>query len=106
MAKQYSYYICESCGYRTTKWMGKCPQCGEWETFVEEIASVSSSEKRPHGLVPADGENIPLSYTLIKHEEQPRFSSVNEEFDRVLGGGIVPGSLVLVGGDQVLENRL
>ncbi len=93
-----SVYFCQNCGYESAKWMGQCPGCREWNTFVEEVVdkkSISSSGKlKPVG---EKAESIPLS--KIKASEEQRTGTGMKELDRVLGGGIVKGSLVLVGGD-------
>lgn len=89
-------YFCQSCGHESTKWMGQCPGCKEWNTFVEEII-----DRKPSNGKLADRGNapkaIPLGQVVLSKEE--RILTELSEFDRVLGGGIVPGSLVLVGGD-------
>ena len=90
MAKKKSVYECIECGYKSAKWMGKCPACGSWESFVEvsEEKSTKTSSK-PSKI---------LKFDEIEKEEIERFSSKDSELDLVLGGGIVPGSLVLIGG--------
>ena len=92
-----SAFFCQDCGYESSKWMGQCPGCKEWNTFVEELVdrkSLSTSGK----LKPAtEAKPVPLSAITAKDEE--RTSTSIKELDRVLGGGIVSGSLVLVGGD-------
>ncbi len=90
MAKKKSVYECIECGYKSAKWMGKCPACGSWESFVEvsEEKSTNTSSK-PSKI---------LKFDEIEKEEIERFSSKDSELDLVLGGGIVPGSLVLIGG--------
>ena len=92
-----SAFFCQNCGYESAKWMGQCPGCKEWNTFVEELVdrkSLSTSGK----LKPAtEAKPVPLSAITAKDEE--RTSTSIKELDRVLGGGIVRGSLVLVGGD-------
>ena len=96
MAKIKTKYVCQSCGYETTKWLGKCPECTKWNTFVEEIEE-KKSQKEVFIINKGDSKPISINSIEIKHEE--RFSTQIEELDRVLGGGIVKGSLVLVGGD-------
>lgn len=89
-------YFCQNCGYESAKWMGQCPGCNEWNTFVEETVSPLSAGKngkRSQGLVK------PKGLSEIDLSEDERKSSGMGELDRVLGGGIVQGSLVLVGGD-------
>lgn len=87
-------YFCQSCGYESTKWMGQCPGCREWNSFVEEtVEKGSTSKSRKH----SDAKVTKLS--AIEMSEETRMSTAMPELDRVLGGGIVKGSLVLVGGD-------
>ena len=92
-----SAFFCQNCGYESAKWMGQCPGCKEWNTFVEELVdrkALSGSGKRK----PASAAKpVPLSSVVASNEE--RVSTNMKELDRVLGGGIVRGSLVLVGGD-------
>ncbi len=93
MAKQKQIYECQSCGYQSGKWMGKCPNCGEWDSFVElskfQVTTSKKTTSTTSKIIPIDE---------IEEDEIERFSSGIDEFDRVLGGGIVPGSLVLIGG--------
>jgi len=92
--KQKSVFVCQECGYESPRWLGKCPACGVWNSFVEEkIAPVS--ETRYRGLE----KSVPKPITQITPEQKNRISTQSPEFDRVLGGGIVPGSLVLLSGD-------
>lgn len=99
MAKQKTKFICQDCGYESTKWMGKCPGCHNWNTLVEEIQAAPTAKRR--GFVTSDGpRNVkPQPITKIERHEEARSSTHINELNRVLGGGIVPGSLVLVGGD-------
>ncbi len=96
--KVVSVYYCQNCGYETSKWVGQCPGCREWNTFVEEMV-----DKKPAGKARPSSEEReaakPASLSQIKFEKEQRMSTGFPELDRVLGGGIVPGSLVLVGGD-------
>lgn len=89
-------YFCQSCGHESAKWMGQCPGCKEWNTFVEEIID----RKTSNGKL-ADRGNAPKAVSLgqVVLSKEERILTELSEFDRVLGGGIVPGSLVLVGGD-------
>jgi DNA repair protein RadA/Sms len=84
-------YVCQQCGSQQPKWMGKCPDCGEWNTLVEEAPAA----KTPVGL----RNSRPVAYDEIESQNDARQPSGIPEFDRVLGGGIVPGSIVLIGGD-------
>lgn len=89
-----SVFFCQNCGHEESKWLGQCPMCKEWNTFVEEkvtVAKTSSSKSVKESQV------VPLSAVRMENEE--RISTNIEELNRVLGGGIVPGSLILVGGD-------
>lgn len=92
MTKTKSVFFCTSCGYESSKWEGRCPACHEWNTFSEEKINTSQKTK-----IPKDVTLVSLSD--IKPSDTQRISSGMEEFDRVLGGGIVPGSLTLIGGD-------
>ncbi|MBD0372014.1 MAG: DNA repair protein RadA [Pyrinomonadaceae bacterium] len=95
-------YVCQKCGNQSRKWLGKCPDCGEWNSFVEERARVAAKKEGARG---AGGggfrlrEVEPVAYSAIESQDDTRVASGIEEFDRVLGGGIVPGSLILIGGD-------
>ncbi|WP_311649673.1 DNA repair protein RadA [Selenomonas artemidis] len=95
--KKKTAYVCQSCGYDTSKWMGKCPGCGAWNSMVEEIV-VPESEARRSGLSGTDAAP-PQPIGEITAEDLPRFSTGSGELDRVLGGGVIPGSMVLVVGD-------
>ncbi|KXG44872.1 DNA repair protein RadA [Tepidibacillus decaturensis] len=95
MSKIKSKYICQECGYESPKWMGKCPGCHQWNTMVEEIEQKTSSPNR----LQISWSSSPQSISGINVEEEPRINTNIEELNRVLGGGIVPGSLILVGGD-------
>ncbi|MCI0524633.1 MAG: DNA repair protein RadA, partial [Acidobacteria bacterium] len=93
-------YACQSCGYQSRKWLGKCPDCGGWNTFVEERERAAPKEgagRARSGL--RLRETKPVPFTEIEAQDDSREVTGIEEFDRVLGGGIVPGSLVLVGGE-------
>jgi DNA repair protein RadA/Sms len=93
-------YVCQKCGTQSRKWLGKCPDCGEWNSFVEERARVAAKKE---GAAMRGGfqmrEVKPVAYSEIESQNDARVSSGIAEFDRVLGGGVVPGSLVLIGGD-------
>ena len=90
-----SIFFCQSCGYESSKWMGQCPGCREWNTFVEETVEKKSAAKA-HERRAAGG---PVCLSSIETKDEERVTTQMQELDRVLGGGIVPGSLVLVGGD-------
>lgn len=90
-----SVFFCQSCGYESAKWQGQCPACREWNTFVEEPVEKKIAKKTSGGRAAA----VPVSLSSIETKEEDRMTTRMKELDRVLGGGIVPGSLVLVGGD-------
>lgn len=90
-------YLCSSCGYDSPKWMGKCPSCGEWNTFVEERVTTGSKRVSTRGGLVARCSPVRLSE--IKPLEEPRIHMPSEELNRVLGGGLVAGSLTLIGGE-------
>ena len=91
-----SAFFCQNCGHQSPKWLGKCPQCGEWNTFVEEVINndnnVSSSFKSKRA-------NKPVLVSDIDYSQEERIVTKDSELNRVLGGGIVPGSIILLGGD-------
>lgn len=96
MAKKKSTFVCQSCGNQSAKWLGKCPQCSEWNTFVEEIIS-----KEPSGSFSTSkgAVNKPKSLKDVQPLTQRRLVFDDEELNRVLGGGAIPGSLILFGGE-------
>lgn len=93
--KRTTAFFCQNCGYESAKWMGQCPSCKEWNTFAEEVLAREAGGKRIQQATKAK----PVKMSDIEAGREIRISSGMEELDRVLGGGIVPGSLVLVGGD-------
>ncbi len=97
MAKAKTHFVCQSCGYQAPKWLGRCPGCQEWNTFVEERVIEEKTPERD--LLGFEREALPTPITEIIGEERERIQVGIGEFDRVLGGGIVFGSVVLVGGD-------
>ncbi len=100
MAKEKTVYVCTECGYETPKWIGKCPSCGQWNTFKEMTvrkSSVSSSAVQPFRQ--ERGKARPKRMNEIEAGEEIRIDMQDAEFNRVLGGGLVPGSLVLLGGE-------
>lgn len=95
MAKAKNMYVCQECGFTTPKWMGKCSDCGEWNTFVEEQVSPQSHQQKA-----AFSKNEPIPLNKIPMESsQKRIATGSEEFDRVLGGGIFPASVILLAGE-------
>ena len=93
-----SLYVCSQCGHESAKWYGKCPSCGEWNSFTEELRETPKA-----GNVPVEirrkPSSKPISMTEISTEDEQRYFTGSSELDRVLGGGLVKGSLVLLGGD-------
>ena len=98
MAKIKSVYVCSECGHESVKWYGKCPGCGEWNTFTEEVRETSKTGL-PSVQKRAAPSAMPVKITEISTEDEERYFTGSKELDRVLGGGIVKGSLVLLGGD-------
>ena len=94
--KKTSLFECQHCGYQLSKWMGKCPDCGGWDSFIE-LSSTQQEVLKQTSKVASTASKA-YAITTIKQDDVKRFSSFNEEFDLVLGGGIVPGSLTLIGG--------
>lgn len=92
-------FVCQQCGAQQPRWMGKCPDCGEWNSLIEERPATATPESSPRGGLFRMRETATVAYQDIESQDDARQSSGIEEFDRVLGGGIVPGSLVLIGGD-------
>lgn len=98
MEKRKTYFACQACGYQSSKWMGRCPNCNEWNTLVEE--KIVSGGDYHHRLVGIRSEGeIPQPISEVTSSEESRIKTGIGEFDRVLGGGIVLGSVVLIGGD-------
>lgn len=95
MAKKKSIYFCQNCGHEENKWLGQCPACKEWNTFVEEKITTSKSAAAAR----RDSEMQVLGLSEVKLDDILRVQTGIQELDRVLGGGIVPGSMILVGGD-------
>ncbi|MBQ2957730.1 MAG: DNA repair protein RadA [Clostridia bacterium] len=100
MAKQKTIYVCSECGYETARWLGKCPECGNWNTLTEQEAVSAAPAMAEKKLKRAPGVGSePMRVDEIPDEAMLRRSTGIDELDRVLGGGIVEGSLILVGGD-------
>ena len=97
MAKERITYVCNSCGYDSPKWIGRCPSCGEWNTFVEQkLGKKTASSQLPSFNAQ---HSSPLVLSKIETGEDPRINLHDNELNRVLGGGLVPGSLTLLGGE-------
>ena len=98
MAKIKSVYICSECGYESPKWYGKCPGCNQWNTMNEEIKDTSKSAPKAKSTV-FSSHTKPMTISSVTSEDEERFDTGLKELNRVLGGGIVKGSLILLGGD-------
>jgi DNA repair protein RadA/Sms len=98
MVKKKTKFICQSCGYESPKWMGRCPGCGEWNQMVEEVEMTGRQKKT---FIHSESSQLskPSPLISVQSAEEPRTTTDMKEFNRVLGGGIVAGSLVLIGGD-------
>lgn len=95
MAKSKTVFVCNNCGYESSKWLGKCPACNEWNSFFEEKVAKTTSSKSEKNK----NANIPMELNKIVGQEAIRTSTGFDELDRVLGGGLVKGSLLLLGGE-------
>src|SRR5690349_2354397 len=99
MAKQpATIFVCQSCGSQSRKWLGQCPDCSEWNTFVEERFRPSAQAAASNAMASIYPPSAPVQYGEIEAQDDDRTASGIDELDRVLGGGIVAGSLVLIGG--------
>ena len=99
MAKIKKAFFCTNCGNESSKWIGRCPGCNEWNTYVEEIISKEDSNPNQSTFKDFSVKTKPVKLTEVKQNDISRFYSDDPEFNRVLGGGIVPGSIVLIGGE-------
>ena len=96
MAKAKSYFFCQECGYQSSSWLGRCPECGKFGTFVEEVVKTESGKRKVES---GKMQSLPKRIQDVTYSETRRIPTHCAEFDRVLGGGIVPGSLLLLGGE-------
>lgn len=102
MAKEKNIYVCSECGYESAKWVGKCPACGQWNTFKEITIRTGTSSRRANTSVPGgNGYNAahPVLLSEVEAKNEMRYDLHDAELNRVLGGGLVPGSLLLLGGE-------
>src|SRR5690606_35698328 len=99
MAKRKTKFMCRDCGYESPKWMGRCPGCGEWNTMDEEVSIVGKAARGGAFRTEAGPAGKAAPITSVETQEEPRVETAFGELNRVLGGGVVPGSLVLIGGD-------
>ena len=99
MAKKKTMFVCQQCGYDAPRWLGRCPGCGQWNTMAEEVIQ-QEKDSRQQGLnLGLSDKSRPVPITQVRVEDLPRITSGSGELDRVLGGGIIPGSMVLIVGD-------
>ena len=101
MPRTSSIYVCQACGAKARQFFGRCPECGSWNTLVEQNQPRSDGRRRRQGPDPKQAPAARRSTAMASLDDEPlqRLATGSLEFDRVLGGGLVPGSLVLVGGD-------
>ncbi len=99
MSKSKTLFFCQTCGYESAKWLGKCPSCNSWNTFVEEVVTKVESTKNEWRSDPKSKVIKPKTLNEIESTNEVRLQTPDNELNRVLGGGIVPGSLVLIGGE-------
>jgi DNA repair protein RadA/Sms len=99
VAKSKTLFFCQSCGYESPKWIGKCPSCQSWNSFVEEVVSKNETDKNTWRQDSKSKVNKPKTLNEIESTGEIRISTPDQELNRVLGGGIVPGSLILIGGE-------
>jgi DNA repair protein RadA/Sms len=99
MSKPKSLFFCQQCGYESAKWLGKCPSCETWNSFVEEVVTKESSNKNEWRTDSRSSVAVPKKLSEIESSGEIRIPTPDKELNRVLGGGVVPGSLVLIGGE-------
>lgn len=99
MAKSKSLFFCKHCGYQSSQWMGRCPSCGEWNTFEEEVVDRGDAASKGKSAIVKGIQSTPKLLSEISLVQMPRIPTRFREFDNVLGGGIVAGSIILLGGE-------
>lgn len=99
MAKTRTTYFCQNCGAESSKWVGKCPACNEWNTYVEEVVAKKGAKNNPISDIIGGPSTKPQLISKVEAFETARMDTGNEELNRVLGGGLISGSLVLIGGE-------
>ncbi|RXH53104.1 DNA repair protein RadA [Kurthia gibsonii] len=99
MAKKKTKFMCTGCGYEAPKWMGRCPGCGEWNTMIEDVEIVQKGPRGAFQHTVSKSQQKAMPIISVETQEEPRIQTELHELNRVLGGGVVPGSLVLIGGD-------
>ncbi|NOQ25325.1 MAG: DNA repair protein RadA [Bacteroidales bacterium] len=96
MAKLKSVFFCKNCGAESSKWIGKCPSCGEWNTYTEQVITKTSKQNQ---VLYESEKQFPQKISEVKSKKEGRISTNIGELDRILGGGLVPGSMILIGGE-------
>jgi DNA repair protein RadA/Sms len=100
MAKVKTGFFCQNCGYESAKWIGRCPSCNEWNTFTEELITKEKNNPTAQNWKDQDARNVKtIALREVTSSEEKRMYAKDVELNRVLGGGIVPGSLILVAGE-------
>lgn len=99
MAKAKTVFYCQNCGVQSPKWLGNCPSCNEWNTYVEEVIQREAEDESWKKLTKDPGIAKPRAISEIAYDQENRINTFNQELNRVLGGGLVPGSVILIGGE-------
>ena len=99
MPKIKSVYICQECGYESLKWLGKCPDCNNWNSLVEEVRESQKTSSKSKETITRVLDNMPKNILEIQSGDKKRYNTGLKELNRVLGGGLVRGSLTLISGD-------
>jgi DNA repair protein RadA/Sms len=99
MAKAKTTFFCQNCGAQSARWIGRCPSCGEWNTYVEEVIQREDKKKGSHSFAKPEGSRKPVIIGEIGFDAEQRIDLQNKEINRVLGGGLVAGSVTLIGGE-------
>lgn len=99
MAKEKTQFVCQECGYQAPRFLGRCPNCGKWNTFVEEVIAPATTSAKTATSFSGGTVTKPEKLAAVSMQKEPRVKTQLGELNRVLGGGVVPGSLVLIGGD-------
>jgi len=99
MAKAQTVFFCQNCGAQSSKWIGRCPSCGEWNTYVEEVVKKETGRESSMSEIKSNKKTSPVAIDMVSPGKETRINTGTQELNRVLGGGLVPGSLVLIGGE-------
>ncbi|GAX06491.1 DNA repair protein RadA [Secundilactobacillus pentosiphilus] len=99
MAKEKTQFVCQECGYQAPRFLGRCPNCGKWNTFVEEVIAPATATAKTATSLSGGVVTKPEKLASVSMQKEPRVKTQMGELNRVLGGGVVPGSLILIGGD-------